>query len=154
LAFVLPDGADRPVGYVLGTANAAGFVRAYKEKWVPRLASRYPVPTPGEPVRDEELLDAFHHPEGMLHAGLDAFPAHLHIDILPSHQGGGHGRRLIEAFMAAAALAGASGVHVTVAVANAHGFYLRVGFERLPMASEGPVVYYGRRTAAHPAALG
>jgi GNAT superfamily N-acetyltransferase len=84
----------------------------------------------------------------MLLTGADDFPAHLHIDILPSHQGGGNGRRLIETFMAAADVAGALGVHVTVAVANAraHGFYQRVGFEPLPIASDGPVVNYGRLT--------
>jgi GNAT superfamily N-acetyltransferase len=148
LAFVLPDGADRPVGYVLGTASTAGFVRAYREKWEPRLASRYPVPTPDVPVGDAGLLEAFHQPERMLHAGIDDFPAHLHIDILPSHQGGGNGRRLIETFMDAAAVAGAPGVHATVALANAraHGFYLRVGFKPLPIASDGPVVHYGRLT--------
>jgi ribosomal protein S18 acetylase RimI-like enzyme len=149
-AFVLPDADDGPVGYVLGTANTAEFVRTYREKWIPRLASRYPVPQPGVLVPDAELLDIFHDPERMLHSGLDDFPAHLHIDILPSYQGRGNGRRLIEAFMSAAALAGAPGAHVVVAVANAraHGFYLRVGFERLPIASEGPVVYYGRPTAS------
>jgi GNAT superfamily N-acetyltransferase len=154
LAFVLPDEADRPVGYVLGTASTAGFVRAYREKWVPRLASRYPVPTPDVPVRDAELLEAFHRPERMLHAGSDDFPAHLHIDILTSHQGAGNGRRLIETFMDAAAVAGSPGVHATVALANAraHGFYLRVGFKPLPIASDGPVVHYGRRTALSPSA--
>jgi GNAT superfamily N-acetyltransferase len=148
LAFVLPDAADRPVGYVLGTANTAGFVRAYREKWLPLMASSYPVPAPGVPVRDDWLLEAFHRPERMLITGVYDFPAHLHIDILPSHQGGGNGRRLIETFMAAAAIAGASGVHVTVAVANAraHGFYRRVGFEPLPIAGDGPVVNYGRLT--------
>jgi ribosomal protein S18 acetylase RimI-like enzyme len=148
LAFVLPDDADRPVGYVLGTANTAGFVRAYREKWLPRLVSRYPAPTPDVPVRDAWMLEAFHRPERMLLTGADDFAAHLHIDILPSHQGGGNGRRLIETFMAAAAVAGALGVHVTVAVANAraHGFYQRVGFEPLPIASDGPVVNYGRLT--------
>jgi GNAT superfamily N-acetyltransferase len=148
LAFVLPDAADHPVGYVLGTANTAGFVLAYRERWLPRMMSLYSLPTPDVPVPDAELLEAFHRPERMLHAGTEDFPAHLHIDILPSHQGGGNGRRLIETFMDAVAVAGASGVHVTVALANAraHGFYLRVGFERLPIASEEPVVHYGRPT--------
>ncbi len=148
LAFVLPDGADRPVGYVLGTANTAGFVRAYREKWLPRVVSLYPVPTPDVPAREAGMLEAFHHPERMLQSGIDDFPAHLHIDILPSHQGGGNGRRLIETFMDAAAVAGAPGVHVTVALANtrAHGFYLKVGFKLLPIVSDGPVVNYGRLT--------
>jgi GNAT superfamily N-acetyltransferase len=149
LAFVLADSADRPVGYVLGTADTAGFLRAFRDKWVPKLASRYPVPEPGAAVGDAELLEAFHQPERMLHGGTGDFPAHLHIDILPPYQGGGNGRRLIETFVGAAGAAGAPGVHVTVALANAraHGFYMRVGFEPLPIAADGPVVHYGRRIA-------
>ncbi len=148
LAFVLPDGADRPVGYVLGTANTAGFVSAYREKWLPRVVSLYPVAMPDVPARDAGMLGAFHNPERMLQSGTDDFPAHLHIDILPSHQGAGNGRRLIETFMDAAAVAGAPGVQVTVALANAraHGFYLKVGFKLLPIVSDGPVVNYGRLT--------
>jgi len=148
LAFVLLDEAGQPVGYVLGTASTTEFVRAYKEKWLPRMASTYPVAAPGEPVPDAGLLEVFCHPEGMLNPATDEFPAHLHIDILPSHQGGGNGRRLIETFMDAAGGAGAPGAHVTVALANtrAHGFYERVGFKRLPIESEWPVVRYGRLT--------
>jgi GNAT superfamily N-acetyltransferase len=148
LAFVLPDDGDRPVGYVLGTANTAGFVRAYRDKWLPRLVSRYPAPKADVPVRDAWMLEAFHGPERMLLTGADDFPAHLHIDILPSHQGRGDGRRLIDRFVDAAGIAGASGVHVTVAVANAraHGFYQRVGFKPLPITSDSDVVHYGRLT--------
>jgi hypothetical protein len=39
LAFVLDDGR-RPAGYVLGTADTAAFARAYRERWIPRLAGR------------------------------------------------------------------------------------------------------------------
>jgi GNAT superfamily N-acetyltransferase len=150
LAFVLPDGADQPVGYVLGTADTAGFVSAYREKWAPRMASHYPFPAPDAPPGDAGLRQVFYQPERMLHAGIEDFPAHLHIDILPSHQGGGHGRRLIETFVDAAAAAGAPGVHVTVALANAraHGFYQRVGFKPLPIATDGTVLHYGLRIAA------
>ncbi len=85
---------------------------------------------------DEEFLARLWQPERMLLPELAGFPAHLHIDILPDHQGGGYGRRLVETFLMAAAQAGAPGVHVAVATANAaaHGFYLRVGFEAIPVA--------------------
>ena len=52
-AFVLDDGlgddgrgddGQGAVGYVLGTPDTAAFVRAYRERWIPRLAGRYPVP--------------------------------------------------------------------------------------------------------------
>ena len=44
----------------------------------------------------------FYQPERMLGPALSDYPAHLHIDVLPAYQGGGHGRRLIETFVAAA----------------------------------------------------
>ena len=37
-AFVLDDGR-RAVGYVIGTPDTAAFVRAYRARWIPRLAA-------------------------------------------------------------------------------------------------------------------
>ena len=55
LAFVLDDGG-RAVGYVLGTADTAAFVRAVRERWLPRLADRYPQPPDAPATIDEEFL--------------------------------------------------------------------------------------------------
>jgi len=146
-AFVLDDG-NRAVGYVLGTPDTTAFARAYRARWIPRLAGRYPVPPdpPGHP--DEEMLALHYRPERMVRPGLDEYPAHLHIDLLPPFQGAGHGRAMMETFYAAAAGAGATGVHVTVARANtrALGFYRRLGFRPLEVADPGEitVTYLGR----------
>jgi ribosomal protein S18 acetylase RimI-like enzyme len=131
-AFVLDDG-HRAVGYIAGTPDTAAFVRAYRARWIPRLAGRYPVPP--EPAAgplglEEEMIALHYRPERMLWPGLAEYPAHLHIDLLPPFQGTGHGRALMETFFAAAARAGAAGVHVTVMAANtrAIGFYHHLGF--------------------------
>jgi len=150
-AFVLDDG-NRAVGYVIGTPDTAAFARAYRARWIPRLAGRYPPPIPGPPDPpgnpDEEMLALHYQPEWMVWPGLDEYPAHLHIDLLPPFQGAGHGRALMETFYAAAAGAGAAGVHVTVATANtrAIGFYRRLGFRPLEVADpdETIVTYLGR----------
>jgi len=137
-AFVLDDG-NRAVGYVIGTPDTAAFARAYRARWIPRLAGRYPVP-PDPPGNEEEELVALHyHPEWLVWPGLEEYPAHLHIDLLPPFQGAGYGRALMETFYAAAAQAGAAGVHVTVTTANtrALGFYDRLGFRRLDIAEPG-----------------
>ena len=152
-AFVLDDG-ERAAGYVLGTPDTAAFVRAYRERWMPRLDGRYPEP-PEPPVsREDEMIALHYRPERLLWPGLEAYPAHLHIDLLPPFQGGGHGRALMETFYAAAARAGAPGVHLTVMAANtrALGFYRHLGFRRLEPFSplspaqpgESAVVYLGR----------
>jgi ribosomal protein S18 acetylase RimI-like enzyme len=147
-AFVLDDG-QRAVGYVIGTPDTAAFARAYRERWIPRLADRYPPPIPGPPGNpDEEMIALHHRPERLVWPGLEEYPAHLHIDLLPPFQGAGHGRALMETFYAAAAQAGATGVHVTVTTANtrALGFYDRLGFRRLEVAGPGEttVTYLGR----------
>ena len=150
-AFVLDDG-NRAVGYVIGTPDTAAFARAYRARWIPRLAGRYPPPIPGPPDPpgnpDEEMLALHYQPERMVWPGLDEYPAHLHIDLLPPFQGAGHGRAMMETFYAAAAGAGAVGVHVAVSKANtrAIGFYRRLGFRPLEVAEAGEtsVVYFGR----------
>ena len=156
-AFVLDHGR-RAVGYVIGTPDTAAFVRAYRARWIPRMAGRYPLPPdtgsldpePPEPPAspDEEMIALHHRPERLLWPGLAEYPAHLHIDLLPPFQGAGHGRALMETFYAAAQRAGAAGVHVTVMAANgrALGFYRRLGFRRLEVADPGEsaVVYLGR----------
>ena len=147
-AFVLDDG-QRAVGYVIGTPDTAAFARAYRARWIPRLAGRYPVPPNPPASREEEMLALHYHPERLVWPGLAEYPAHLHIDLLPPFQGAGHGRALMETFYAAAARAGAAGVHVTVNTANtrALGFYDRLGFRRLEITGPGEttVTVLGRR---------
>jgi ribosomal protein S18 acetylase RimI-like enzyme len=161
VAFVLDDGnqddgdrddgdrddGDRAVGYIVGTPDTAAFARAYRERWIPRLADRYRVP-PQPPVSpDEQMLALHYRPERLLWPGLAEYPAHLHIDLLPAFQGTGYGRALMATFCDAVTKAGAAGVHVTVAADNfpAIGFYRRLGFEPLAVDNPGPVVYLGRK---------
>jgi ribosomal protein S18 acetylase RimI-like enzyme len=144
-AFVL-DGGDRAVGYVVGTPDTAEFARAYRDRWIPRLAGRYPVPPSPAVSPDDEMLALHYQPERMVWPGLSAYPAHLHIDVLPPFQHAGYGRRLMETFFTAAAGAGAAGVHVVVMAGNAAAlaFYHHLGFTALPVDDPGPVVYLGR----------
>jgi ribosomal protein S18 acetylase RimI-like enzyme len=137
----------RAVGYIVGTSDTAAFARAYRARWIPRLADRYQVP-PQPPVSPDEQMLALHYwPERLLWPGLAEYPAHLHIDLLPAFQGAGYGRALMARFCDAVSKAGAAGVHVTVVADNvpAIGFYRRLGFEPLPVDDPGPVVYLGRR---------
>jgi ribosomal protein S18 acetylase RimI-like enzyme len=146
LAFVLDDGGPA-VGYVLGTANTAAFAHAYRDRWIPRLAGRYPVPPQLPVTPDDQMLALHYRPERLLWPDLPEYPAHLHIDMLPAFQAAGHGRQLMETFFTAAAQAGAPGVHVCVVAANvkAVGFYRRLGFGTLLVDAPGGVIYLGRK---------
>jgi ribosomal protein S18 acetylase RimI-like enzyme len=146
LAFVIDDGGDA-VGYVVGTADTATFVKRFAAEWIPSLAGRHPEPPPPPRTAEQDMVALFHHPERMLVPGIDlaVYPAHLHIDLLPAYQGRGYGRRLIERFTGAARAAGAAGVHLGMRTTNAgaRAFYDRLGFHLLPVPDAGPITYLG-----------
>lgn len=147
LAFVLDDG-DRAVGYVLGTADTAHWVEEHRRRWLPLVAARHPLPAPpGTP--DAPFVELLHHPERNLHPELAGYPAHLHIDLLPEHQGAGHGRGLVRTFLTALRERGVPALHLGMDPANtsARAFYERLGFHDIPVA-DGGAAYLGIATAA------
>lgn len=135
-AFVLDDGG-RAVGYVIGTADTAGFVAGYRERWLPRLAGKYQ-PLAGPPVTEEDRrVDTLFHPERMVVPELVDHPAHLHVNLLAGYRGSGHGRELLGTFLGSVAKAGAESCYLVVRAANvnAQGFYARLGWR--PIAVRG-----------------
>jgi GNAT superfamily N-acetyltransferase len=151
LAFVADDGG-RAVGYIVGTADTARFVKQFREQWLPRVAASHaPPPAPGRPPagRDEAMSGLLHEPERMIVPELADYPAHLHIDLLPGYQGRGGGRALMTAFLAAARRAGADRVHLGMLRSNvqAGAFYARMGFTELRTADQpDDLVYLVRET--------
>ncbi|KOG33518.1 GNAT family N-acetyltransferase [Streptomyces resistomycificus] len=151
LAFVLDDGGGQAVGYVLGTADTARFVADYRAKWLPLVADRYPEPRTPHRTPDDEIVPLLHHPERMLVAEVAAYPAHLHIDLLPEWQGRGFGRGLMETFLHALHERGVPAVHLSMVTANlpARAFYDRLGFHEIEVPHADPsVTYLGRETVA------
>jgi GNAT superfamily N-acetyltransferase len=145
LAFVLDDGHGRPVGYIVGTADTGAFVERYRAEWIPLIGDKY--------VEDgNEMVGLHFHPEHMLIPEMAAYPAHLHMNLLPPFQRQGHGRRLMHAFLAAANAAGAGQVHLGMLTVNgkARAFYERLGFTEVPVKDPGPITYLARATGERP----
>ncbi|MET9997423.1 GNAT family N-acetyltransferase [Streptomyces microflavus] len=153
LAFVVEDGG-RAVGYILGTADTASFVSRYRTEWLPSLTGRYPAPVqPQDPPTPAGMMTGLmHDPERMVLPELDGYPAHLHIDLLPSHQRYGYRRALMETFLGALHARGVPAVHLSMVTSNtpARAFYDRVGFHEIAVPDPGPVTYLGRSTAGTP----
>lgn len=148
-AFVLDDGDGRAVGYVLGTADTAGFARRFRDEWLPTVADRWPAPQ-GEPATPSEVMAGLlHTPERIVLPELAAYPAHLHIDVLPDFQAAGHGRALMTAFLGALAGRGVPAVHLGMLTVNtgARAFYDRLGFHELTVRDPGALTYLGRGTS-------
>jgi ribosomal protein S18 acetylase RimI-like enzyme len=144
-AYVLDDGSGRAIGYVIGTADTARFVRRYRAEWLPATEGRF-----GEDPRDRDLLDLHLDPERMLVPELAGYPAHLHIDLLPETQGRGFGRALMTTFLSGLWAAGVARVHLGMAPENAaaRAFYDRLGFAEITVTSVPNVTYLGRSTTA------
>lgn len=146
---MLDDDDGNPVGYLLGAIDTSEFVRRYREAYIPHLLAQGLHP----PAPDEDtdwvtnlanaLKSIMHHPEGLIHNEapdlLLGYPAHLHIDLLTSHQRQGYGRQLMDQFSQAAKQKGARGMHLLMAASNedANRFYPKVGFVRFPHVLDG-----------------
>lgn len=133
LAWVLARPGRPASGYVLGVADTVSFEQTLEREWWPALRAR----RSGAPVR-EGSPDAFarkwiDRPPTAPAEVAAAYPAHLHIDLLPEAQGGGNGSRLIHTLLGALRTRGVRGVHLGVGKANAGavGFYRHLGFEEL-----------------------
>jgi len=147
LAFVVADDADEAVGYIIGTADTEKFVARFRDEWLPLVTDRYPpLATGHEPqTPDEIMVYLLHTPERMIVPALAAYPAHLHIDLLPAYQKMGFGRSLIQTFAEALGAAGVPAVHLGMVTENtaARAFYDRVGFHVLDVPDPGPLTYLG-----------
>ncbi len=132
LALVVETDDGRVAGYAVAVPDTRAFEDWFAAEWWPRFATRWPVPT-GHTRQDGILTYAYARRGGAEPYG-DAYPAHLHIDLLPELQGQGWGRRLIEATVDALRARGVSGLHLATAVQNtgAQAFYTRLGFAALP----------------------
>jgi len=110
--------------------------------------------TGGDPEQwtpDQRLMHLLHHPDKAfprtLPVAFGPYPSHLHIDLLPTAQGRGRGRALMERLLEALRRDGSAGVHLGVAAANARaiGFYEHLGFIPLGEGQEGRAVWMGKR---------
>lgn len=100
-AFVACDASGRVVGYLVGCLE--------------------------QPVGHPLFTDISYF--GALAGLMDAYPAHLHINITADHRGNGLGSKLIEAFARHAAQTGVPGMHaVTGDGSRNNSFYTACGF--------------------------
>jgi len=129
LCFVLTQNGV-PCAYVLGTHDTAAFNQRCAQDWYPVLQTRYATRPPEDTTPDADLIRHIHRTAEPANPALAAYPAHLHIDLLPEAQGQGWGRRLIAAFTARLRALGVAAVYLGVGASNlrAIGFYAHVGF--------------------------
>lgn len=142
--FLLDDGTGQAVGYTLGTPDTIDFAARWPSQFLPPvLESLSQDQLQAKDATTASLLPQIYHPDQAeafsLPGMVEKWPAHLHIDILPSHQAKGWGARMIGTLLEALKGAGATGVHLGMDPQNAGAlkFYLRLGFEKYWDAVDG-----------------
>ena len=130
--FVAED-ADGVGGYIVGAADTAAFEARLEQDWWPVLRAVYPDPAmipPAARTPDQRRMHAIHHPLQTPCALTDAYPSHLHINLLPRLRGVGVGHALLQRWLCAVHCRGATGVHLAVGVNNTKAirFYQVHGF--------------------------
>jgi ribosomal protein S18 acetylase RimI-like enzyme len=134
-------------GYIIGTPDSRGFRERLEREWFPILRQKYTAPDGLPDVLDTSRDDIFKDDTfkdatmiRLIHVGysveaalLEAYPAHLHIDLLPRAQGQSWGRRLMQTFWQHLRDQQVLGVHLGVGAKNVGGiaFYQKLGFELL-----------------------
>lgn len=133
MAFVIED-QDAVLGYVVAALNSEEFYARWQLEWAPRFAASHPTASRTDPSSADSQLRAFlHRPRLMLLRDRDAYPSHLHINLLVQARRRGMGRRLLDAVFRELARAGSPGVQLGVNPANtgAHAFYRAMGMRLL-----------------------
>jgi GNAT superfamily N-acetyltransferase len=144
-AFVVED-AEGVAGYIVGVYDTRAFQAKLEREWWPALRSAYPDPQ-GDPAlwdADQKRIAAFHHPEIAQKALVEAFPAHIHMNLLSRLRGQGMGTKLLDIWLSQARRDGVNAVHLGASATNAGGigFWSSRGFKRL----EPPLVEPSDRT--------
>jgi GNAT superfamily N-acetyltransferase len=129
--FVAVSG-ERALGYIMGTMDTRAQEQRFFRAMYPRIALRLPVAfiRYRESFRVVMRLPAMARAAAMDDRLLDAYPAHLHINLLPEARGLGVGRELLSRFEGHAASRGAAGVHLWTTDRNARAvvFYRENGY--------------------------
>jgi ribosomal protein S18 acetylase RimI-like enzyme len=150
LALILEDD-DGVCGYALGALDSRAFYERYKKEWLPKLQADFPLPTgdPSDWTRVQSVHHLYHHPDCFYPEPYEAYPAHLHIDLVARVHRQGYGRRMMNELMDRLQGKGAPGVHLGMAASNdrAHHFYTSLGFVELCRRGGGDdeTLYMGKR---------
>lgn len=139
-------------GYVLGVFDTAAFEQELERSWWPALRHAHVCPA-GDPDSwnaDERRAYQIHHPSRAPHTLVEAYPAHLHMNLLPRLQGRGMGTTLLDLWLDLARQGSISSVHLGANRLNAGAmrFWTARGFTPLapPLVAESSrTCWFGRQ---------
>lgn len=143
-------GLRRPLGYILGASDTRAYTDWFNQYWRTMAVAMYGATLDGEAKKGcktptEEQVRALFSQPLECPAWAEAYPGHIHIDLLPEAQGAGWGRKLMDTMGERFIQKGCRGFHLGVSAANEGGiaFYRRYGMEEISRESWG--IVFGKR---------
>lgn len=134
-------------GYIVGTPDTRAFAARQEAEWWPQWRQRFPEPRlPSDAwTPDQQRLFSIYHPSMGPADIVDAYPAHIHMNLLPRLQGAGMGSALLKEWIARAEGIGVRAIHLGASQSNIRGvaFWQGRGFE--PLRTVGRTVWFGMR---------
>lgn len=140
LALVVEDD-DGIAGFVVGTPDTESWHSRLEAEWWPQLRREYDDPSTIPSAHwsaDQRRAFAIHHPQQPPKQVVEAYPAHLHLNLSSRLQGCGAGALLFSEWMARASRLGITAMHVGVNRANVRAvrFWSKLGFKQLQLADD------------------
>ena len=142
LCWVVEDEDERVIGYVVATDDTNAFATWFQDEWWPSRRDRYRASGAAEPTPQDRFIAYGDRQKPADDPIVQAYPAHLHIDLLPETQGQGLGRLLIDTLLAELGRRGVPALHLSMNADNrsAGAFYERLGFTQLA-SGDGSTTY-------------
>jgi len=142
-------------GFAVGVVNTPAWEDRLEREWWPRLRRQYPDPghlPAADWTPDQRRAHMIHHPTRAPSVISAAYPAHLHLNLLPRQQGAGIGPLLLEAWLRLVAPRSPQAVHVGIGGQNqrAIGFWRRAGFRQAVLQDSEPsrTIWMGRQLSS------
>ncbi|MHA1190189.1 MAG: GNAT family N-acetyltransferase, partial [Alphaproteobacteria bacterium] len=137
----------RIVGFAVGTTDTKAFSAQMEALWWPDLRARYAKPDPDQSARwnwDQKRAFQIHHPQTTPPRIVAAYPAHVHLNVLPEAHRSGVGSALLDMWLSRIAEMSCPkypvrGVHAGVNARNTNAvpFWRAQGFAPLDDPAEG-----------------
>ncbi|SEP72898.1 Acetyltransferase (GNAT) family protein [Devosia sp. YR412] len=131
-------------GYVVGTHDTRAFEAQLERDWWPALRQHYASVAPESlTAADRMRVATINQPDSNPDDIVAAYPAHIHMNLLPRLRGQRVGSGLLTLWVEQAKAAGVSGIHLGANANNSGGvaFWSKSGF--VPLATIGRTVWMG-----------
>jgi GNAT superfamily N-acetyltransferase len=139
-------------GFALGVMDTQAWEDRLEREWWPKLRTQYQQPSQipvSDWTADQRRVHMIHHPARAPSEISAAYPAHLHLNLLPRLQGAGVGRFLLQAWLDLVASREPRAVHVGINRQNQRAvrFWRRTGFREIVSSTSerGRTIWMGRK---------